>query len=680
MVMGRICLFTRTSTLGQKLESQEDSLKSAAIADGYKEADFIVIGKKESAIKLSEEEREGLNELKKLIETEEIDCVYIAELSRLSRRPQILYSIREFLLQHKVQLKCLHPQFTLLTEDRSKYDATANVVFSLFGALAEQEMLEKKERFARGKKRKAEERKYCGGRIPYGYRIDKDSDNLIVVDEEQREIVKLIYDLYEKGMSQPKIAKELNDTGKANIKISLINHILINESYTGKKRKTKNASYERAYYPIITQEQFDHCRQIAKENNTNLSKAKNVYYAEHLVRCASCGAYWSATGSKASYHCAAAYKSASLWNYEYHRKERCTNKLSISINVLDSILWHIAVEKEACYREQDTEEAIQSTIKDIERINSILNNIEPRLNDNHSKMERLQEMYIDGLSKETYSRKKQELLEELNVIKSEEIKYKDELNHLNDNLTELQERKISRPLSVSDVMDIINGKIDSILSSYPLMHAEIKSRIAREKNDTERSKIIHRQIKSVEIVHRMIKYPFKSGEKDVKSKLVIVHTYLPSRSEKENNKTEGIIKYYAIPNGGYGPLIIELYPDMIDNDTSYLYDYELKDYLPFEEISDYIYLNRFHDVPKRNRRTKKSIEREKMIGDKLSISDIRKKYNLSYTSVYNQIHFGKIQSVMIGGVFYVDKDVAEKTFGKVENKSIDDTTPTTLGD
>ena len=678
--MGRIVLFLRVSTIGQRLESQEDSLRRAALADGYKEDAILVIGKKESAIKLSEEERKGLNELKDLIDKEDIDCIYIAELSRLSRRPHILYSIRELLLQKKIQLKCLNPQFTLLNDDRTKYDSSANLIFSLFGALAEQEMLEKKERFARGKQRKAEERKYSGGRIPFGYRIDKERGNLIVVDEEQGEIVKLIYDLYEKGMSQPKIAKELNDTGKANIKISLINHILINESYTGKKRKTKNASYERAYYPIITQEQFDHCRQIAMDNNTNLSKAKNVYYAEHLVRCASCGAYWSATGSKASYHCSAAYKSASLWNYEYHRKERCTNKLSISINVLDSILWHIAIEKEACYIEQDTEEAIQSTIKDIERTNNILNNIQPRLNDNHSKIERLQEMYIDGLSKETYSRKKQELLEELNVIKSEEIKYKDELNHLNNNLTELQERKAITPLSISDAMDIMNGKIDSILSTYPLIHEVVKGKIAREADDKKRSKIIHRQIKSVEIVNRKIKYPFKSGEKDVKSKMVIVHTYIPSSSEKENHKTEGIIEYYTIPNGGYGPLIIELFPDLIDNDTPYLYDYELRDYLPFEEISDYIYLNRFHDVPKRKRRTKESIEKVKKIGDKLSISDIRKKYNLSYSSVYNHIHFGKIPSVMIGGVFYVDKDVAEKTFGNVENKSVDDTPPTILDD
>ena len=143
--MGRIVLFVRVSTLGQQLESQEDSLRRAALADGYSESDFIIIGNKESAIKLSEEEREGLNELKRVIESEVVSCIYISELSRLSRRTTVLFSIQEMLLQKRIQLKCLNPSFSLLNEDRTKIDPTANIIFSLFGALAAQEMVEKKD-------------------------------------------------------------------------------------------------------------------------------------------------------------------------------------------------------------------------------------------------------------------------------------------------------------------------------------------------------------------------------------------------------------------------------------------------------------------------------------------------------------------------------------------------------
>lgn len=44
--MSRVILFTRVSTEQQHLESQEDSLRRAAIVDGWSEEDMKVIGKK----------------------------------------------------------------------------------------------------------------------------------------------------------------------------------------------------------------------------------------------------------------------------------------------------------------------------------------------------------------------------------------------------------------------------------------------------------------------------------------------------------------------------------------------------------------------------------------------------------------------------------------------------------
>ena len=143
--MGKVILFTRVSTQQQHLESQEDSLRRAAIADGFSENDMIVIGSKESAIKLEEEERQGLQELKKVLAKGNVNIIYIFELSRLSRKPKVLYSIRDQLLEAKVQLKCLNPSFTLLNNERTQFDNTASLIFSLFGAMAEQEMIEKKD-------------------------------------------------------------------------------------------------------------------------------------------------------------------------------------------------------------------------------------------------------------------------------------------------------------------------------------------------------------------------------------------------------------------------------------------------------------------------------------------------------------------------------------------------------
>ena len=74
--MKKAVLFVRVSTEKQTLESQIAALKRTASIDGYGDNDIIVIAKKESGVKLKEAEREGLNELKSVIEQNDVDCVY----------------------------------------------------------------------------------------------------------------------------------------------------------------------------------------------------------------------------------------------------------------------------------------------------------------------------------------------------------------------------------------------------------------------------------------------------------------------------------------------------------------------------------------------------------------------------------------------------------------------------
>ena len=94
MELKRKCiLLVRVSTDAQDLAQQTDKVKSQALSDGYTEDSIIVIEDKESAVKLSEEERNGLNRLKMLIDNDPlIDCVYSYEISRISRQAKLVYS------------------------------------------------------------------------------------------------------------------------------------------------------------------------------------------------------------------------------------------------------------------------------------------------------------------------------------------------------------------------------------------------------------------------------------------------------------------------------------------------------------------------------------------------------------------------------------------------------------
>ena len=61
-----ICLI-RVSTLSQDTTPQREKVVATAIADGYTNDEIEVIEKKESAIKLKKNEREGLREMEEII-------------------------------------------------------------------------------------------------------------------------------------------------------------------------------------------------------------------------------------------------------------------------------------------------------------------------------------------------------------------------------------------------------------------------------------------------------------------------------------------------------------------------------------------------------------------------------------------------------------------------------------
>ena len=132
-------IFARVSTQKQTLEQQLDKLIDEARKRGYDDSQLVIIKDKESATKLSIDERLGLQKLKEAVsQYDDIDCIIIYELSRLSRRPADLYQIRDFLLKRKINLISLTPPMELLDSNK-ELSNTASMIFGIFGSLAEQE-------------------------------------------------------------------------------------------------------------------------------------------------------------------------------------------------------------------------------------------------------------------------------------------------------------------------------------------------------------------------------------------------------------------------------------------------------------------------------------------------------------------------------------------------------------
>lgn len=206
----------------------------------------------------------------------------------------------------------------------------------------------------------------------YGY--IKGKGGTLTVNEEVREAVETIYNLYEAGFGTTAIAKKLNTeydyknpsiveaerfkkARERNIKrnvreyweTDMVSKILKDETYTGtlvthKKEvkgihgkakvlpKEENYRFENHHEPIISKDQFDRVQELLKQRaaaTSNYKKGKNYYIFGGFIRCGECGA--AGTGfmqrGKKYYECL---------NYSKYRNLRCVYNAIREDYILDN--------------------------------------------------------------------------------------------------------------------------------------------------------------------------------------------------------------------------------------------------------------------------------------------------------------------------------------------------------
>lgn len=276
--MDKVICLSRVSTLSQELESQKNKVYEVIRNDGFNDSQIIDISNKESGVILSEYEMLGLDTLKEEILKGGVVAVYVYELSRIARQAKILYSIRDFLIEHKVQLVCVNPSFRMFRQDGS-FDDSSNVIFALYCSLAENEGFIRKARFKRGKERKKLEGRFVGGRVLYGYRLDE--GNRYMQDPETSLMVKRIFDMYVSGeYSARQIASILYKEGILNqaspySREGFIIKLLKNKSYCGVF----------PYLRIIDDDTFNKVQDIIKGYQIKPRRVyeDNVYYGHKLL-------------------------------------------------------------------------------------------------------------------------------------------------------------------------------------------------------------------------------------------------------------------------------------------------------------------------------------------------------------------------------------------------------------
>lgn len=440
----------RVSTEKQTLDAQSQELRDFAISEGYTPEDLIEIAEKESARKKGkmvnghEEDRRGIRRLKQLVESDPtIDALYVWEISRLGRRQKILMDVREFCIDHKVNIIIKTPSVIRLLNENGEIDSGADMVYTFFAQFAESEMRQRQERFHRAKVYNASIGKHNGSTRPmFGYTLDE--NNFYVVDDEEAAIVRLIFTKYIEGMSMSQLSKYLNQLG---IKTTphLVKHILTSEAYTGQQTNFRPSRQKeritRKYPVIISKELWDKAVQARKDHATSVPKGR-IYYCRGLIICPNCGRPLVANSAPGTcaYRCGR-YTTRYQTLGDMSAKPKCKGGQSININAMDSITWCLVsgllfpqyLMKDRASRRKKIE-------KEISEVNQLISALGSRYSEVNESVERLSEQYVfHRISQEKYESLLARLANDRRQIDADKVRFKEQLNMLTNMLNSTQE-------------------------------------------------------------------------------------------------------------------------------------------------------------------------------------------------------------------------------------------------
>lgn len=462
----KVIALIRTSTVSQEVESQKRELIDYIKSDGVSENDIIIVGHEgASAIKVDDAYKKNMATVYDLIDGGNIAAVYAWAIDRIGRNEEILMGFKNKLINNRVQLIIKNPSLRLLEND-GKVNAGVELAFSLFATMAKQEMESKKARFERAKKRNAGQGRYNGGKVHFGYTVD--DNGKIIVNDNEAEIVKLIFDLYNSGeYSTTTLTKELQTRGysmrgKA-ISLHFVTNMLKSTAFIG---YTEFNGVKRIYPRIISDELFESVKTRLNANHKgDISRqSKHTHLATKLIVCPTCGRHWFA--SNRSYICI---------GHKYHGKdlqgfETCPNGDSISIEWVDVAALYVAKSLEIDYIQNFTEDKAEQAQKQIEINLQKIAALEVRIAKMDDKKKRIATAYINELiTEQEQARQTANLKNETADLKAQIVALNEENKNLNDIASFDREGTIIKLGRLP-----ISGINEDVENAYRITHKYIK--------------------------------------------------------------------------------------------------------------------------------------------------------------------------------------------------------------
>jgi len=250
-------------------------------------------------------DRPAINRLRAYLDAGIVESVTFQDPDRMSRN-----LTNQLILSDEIEKAGARLMF--VTGD---YDASpeGKLFFAMKGAVSAYEKAKIRERTIRGKRGKAGKGKVVHNARPFGYGWDKEA-SVYVVDPEQAEVVRLIYDLFlNHGMGCRVIARELKERGVEGprgkpLSDVTVHKVLTRELYCGthylfrqrvqkvgqKKRLVTNLPPEE-WVPvpvpaIVSREMWEKAQAQLKRNRILARRnCRREYLLRGILRCALCG-------------------------------------------------------------------------------------------------------------------------------------------------------------------------------------------------------------------------------------------------------------------------------------------------------------------------------------------------------------------------------------------------------
>lgn len=286
----KVAVYVRVSTEEQALEGYSIAAQKQRLTMYCESQDWDISGfYVDEGISAKDMNRPELQRMLRHVEEGIIDCILVYRLDRLTRSVLDLYKILEVLDKNNCKFKSA-------TEVYDTTSAIGRLFITLVAALAQWERENMGERIRMGQQEKVRQGRYTSNRRPYGYDLEPTS-GVLTIREEEAQVVRQIFELYNKGYSAPKLAKLLNSQqtpGRNVWNEKAVMYTLTNPLYIGTLRWNKDSEqyFEVAdAVPAIIDEKLFHDTQRVIESRKNMHPRQIAfdYIFSGALKCSKCG-------------------------------------------------------------------------------------------------------------------------------------------------------------------------------------------------------------------------------------------------------------------------------------------------------------------------------------------------------------------------------------------------------